>query len=188
MGKKATTGFNDLATTHPDLAREWDLERNAPLTPQQILSGSDLRVYWLCSEGHSYTSVVSNRKKGYNCPYCSGQKVLQGFNDLATTHPDLAREWDLERNAPLTPEEVSPGSGRKVYWLCPEGHSFQSIIASRTSGRNCPYCSGRKAVVGHKDLATTHPDLAREWDLERNAPLTPEEVSVGSNKKVFWLC
>ncbi|MDH6240210.1 zinc-ribbon domain-containing protein, partial [Aurantimicrobium minutum] len=187
-GKGVLQGFNDLATTHPDLAREWDLERNAPLTPEEVSVGSNKKVFWLCPKGHSYCSAITSRRVGSSCVYCAGKEVLQGFNDLATTHPDLAREWDLERNAPLTPEEVSVGSNKKVFWLCSEGHSYTSFIYSRVSGRNCPVCAGKEVLQGFNDLATTHPDLAREWDLERNAPLTPQTVSAGRATKIYWLC
>jgi hypothetical protein len=135
-------GFNDLATTHPQLVAEWDYERNAPLTPQQTTFGTARKIYWLCPKGHSYKSNLVSRASGNkSCPFCSGHRVLAGFNDLATTHPQLVAEWDYERNAPLTPEQVSIGSNTKVAWLCPEGHEYLSVVNSRNRGRGCPVCA-----------------------------------------------
>ena len=34
-------------------------------------------------------------------------------------------------------------------------------------------------------LAAVHPELIAEWS-EKNLPLTPDSVTFGSNKKVWW--
>ena len=189
-GKKILKGFNDLATTHPNLCKEWDYEKNFPLTPQEVSAGITKKVFWLCDEGHSYYATINNRTNNKTgCPYCVGKKILKGFNDLATTHPNLCEEWDYEKNFPLKPQEVSAGSNKEVFWLCSEGHSYSAKIYTRTNMKcGCPYCSGRKTLTGFNDLATTHPNLCEEWDYEKNFPLTPQEVSAGSHKKFFWLC
>ena len=41
--------------------------------------------------------------------------MLVGVNVLATTDPEIANEWDYERNGNITPREVVRTS-RKVYW------------------------------------------------------------------------
>lgn len=69
----------------------------------------------------------------------------------------LLDEWDEEKNAPLTPDNVTRGSGRKVWWKCAKGHSWQSAIYDRTIGRQCPYCAGKK-VDKHNWLLFT-----RNW-------------------------
>jgi hypothetical protein len=38
-----------------------------------------------------------------------------------------------------------------------------------------------------KSLKVLRPDLASEWDYEKNK-IIPEDVSLGSNKKVWWKC
>ena len=136
-------------------------------------------VDWLCPVGHIYSAQIVERKRGKNCPYCSGRKVLSGFNDLATTHPELAKEadgWD--------PSKFSSGSEKKVSWACKQGHSYEALIQSRTyRGDSCSICSGQKVLSGFNDLATTHPELAKEadgWD--------PTFVTAGSSKKFDWIC
>ena len=95
---------------------------------------------------------------------------------------DLLAEWDSARNAPLTPDSVSYGSKRKVWWTCAHGHHWQAAVHTRTgSGTGCPYCSGRLPLPGVNDLATTYPDLARQWHPTKNAPLTPADVLPGSH-------
>ena len=131
---------------------------------------------------------IINRCQGYGCPYCSGQAVLQGFNDLSTVNPVLASEWHPTKNGELYPTMVSRGSGRKVWWKCAEGHEWQATIGSRSQGSGCPYCSGNKVMPGFNDLATKNPDLATEWHPTRNGDLLPFQVTLKSGKKVWWLC
>lgn len=110
-----------------------------------------------------------------------------GVNDLVTTHPELAKEWHPTKNKGLTPQKVSAGSGRKVWWQCKEGHEWETRIYSRSSGALCPYCSGLKAISGVDDLATLYPHLAKEWHPTKNKGLTPHEIKPKSHKKVWWL-
>jgi hypothetical protein len=132
-------GVNDLATTHPHLAVEWDASKNLK-TPLEVSIGSKARVWWLCSNGHSYNAVLYSRKAGTSCPVCTNKKIVSGINDLATTHPELAAEWDKGKNA-LSSKEVSAGSGRKAWWLCKNGHSYQSAISHRSLGTSCSTCA-----------------------------------------------
>ena len=164
---------------------EWDYEKNE-LTPKDISYGSGLKVWWKCDKGHSYDMMISNKIKGQNCPYCSNHRVKKGFNDLRTTHPKLLNEWDYEKNT-IKPEEISSGSSKKVWWICPEGHSYDTIIHNRLDGNNCPYCANKKILKGYNDLVTTHPKILKEWDFEKNN-IRPDEVTFGSNKKIWWLC
>ena len=57
------------------------------------------------------------------------------------------------------------------------------MIASRFKGAGCPVCSGLIPEVGVNDLATTHPELVKKWDYERNEKLKPEDLKAGSHKK-----
>lgn len=193
-GQQILSGFNDLSSTHPQIASEWDSDRNDPLTPEQVSKGSKRKVFWICSEGHSFEASVGNRVAGRGCSYCSGKKVLAGFNDLSTVHPEISTEWDYINNSPIRPQDVSKSSNRNAHWICSKGHSYESTISNRIGGKSCPYCAGKRVLPGFNDLATTHPFIAEEWDLAKNHPLTPEQVSKGtylksgSKIKIWWLC
>ena len=136
---------NDLATIYPDLSKEWNYEKNGNLTPHNITSGSRKKVWWLCEHGHTYEQLICKRvNRGYSCPYCSGHKVLKGFNDLATVNPQLAKEWHPTKNNGLTPFDVTTGSGKRVWWLCPLGHEYQATIHDRNcDNTQCPICNVR---------------------------------------------
>lgn len=190
----ATAKPNSIAVKRPDLLEEWDWEKNDELglDPYTIAYGSGkTKVWWLClKHKHSYDMTPNNRtsKKSVGCPYCSGRRVLVGYNDFATIHPDLANEWDYERNS-SNPTEYTACSSAKVWWVCPSfGHSYEAMISNRVSiNSGCSICAGKVILEGFNDLATTNPKCIDDWDYELNN-LTPQEVSHASGKKVWWKC
>lgn len=115
-------------------------------------------------------------------------RLVKGENDLSTFSPTLAKEWHPTKNGDLKPEDISPGSGKEVWWLYPEGHPYLMVVNQRAKrGYGCPYCSGHRALKGVNDLATTNSELVKEWNYEKNLNLTPFDVTAGSRKKVWWL-
>ena len=106
-------------------------------------------------------------------------------NSLAAVHPELIAEWS-DRNLPLTPDSVTFGSNKKVWWKGACGHEWETSIKARSSGEKCPICSGARVIEEINDLCTLKPELASEWS-EKNE-IKPTEVSIGSHKKVLWKC
>lgn len=101
---------------------------------------------------------------------------------------ELLAQWHPVKNGALTPEEVSYGSHKKVWWVCGKGHEWQAEVKSRLLGAGCPVCAGKLVVPGVNDLATLRPRLAAQWHPTKNGALTPWEVRPGSHKKVWWVC
>lgn len=168
------------------LLAEWDYEKNESILPSQVTLNSNRKMWWKCKKGHQWQAVVSSRNKGRNCPICANQVILSGYNDLATLNSDLASEWHPTKNGNLTPTDVSVGSNRKVWWKCQNEHEWQASIGNRNNGNRCPYCSNKKILIGFNDLATLNPNLASEWHPTLNGNLTPQMVSLKSNKKIWW--
>lgn len=137
---------NNLLVTHKELAKEWDHSRNGGKSPTDVTSGSSRSFYWLCKEGHSFKATVNNRTAHKSrCPYCVGRKATDSRN-LAALFPELALEWHPQRNGSDTPSMFTPGSGRKAWWVCRNGHDFQSVISARTHrGSGCPKCSNQSS-------------------------------------------
>lgn len=133
-----------------NLLKEWDESRNFPLTPDTVSYGSKKKVWWTCENSHSWQTTVHVRSEGSGCPYCAGRKVLPGFNDLETLYPGVAAQWDPSLNGALTPEMVTPGSNKKVWWQCSMGHVWKSVIYPRNGAQQCgcPVCAGK--------VSTTH--------------------------------
>lgn len=169
---------------NPDLMAEWDWEKNDALgfDPQSLTLGCHTKVWWICERGHSYEAQIKNRACGNGCSYCAGKKVLKGYNDLETFYPQIATEWDYQKNGELTPATVTFASNKKVWWKCKIcSGEYEAHIVNRTTRKSaCPYCSNQKVLVGYNDLLSQSPDLAAEWS-DKNA-IKPTEVTAHSNK------
>ncbi len=142
--KKILLGYNDIFSTNPELEKEWDYDKNELLniSPKNISKGFGKKVWWKCPKGHSY-DMTPNQKTSTNarCPICQNDRLLVGYNDLETTNPELSREWDYDKNFPLKPTNVINANNKKIWWVCPSGHSYSQTIISRKRGRGCPKCA-----------------------------------------------
>ena len=184
---KVLAGFNDLASRYPDVVAEWS-DRNAPLQPTEVTAFANRKVWWRCREGHEWHTLISTRSGGSKCPYCSGIRLLTGFNDLATRYPRLADEWS-GKNEPLMPNMINEKSRKNIWWHCKKcGFEWKAVVYSRVRGSGCPVCADRQIMSGYNDLATTNPHLLSEWDYEKNTTISPEMVSANSLKSVWWRC
>ena len=177
-GKAVVAGENDLATTDPDVAALLA----DPSLARTLTRASNKKVEWRCDEGHAWAAPVSRlTMQRSRCPYCSGRYAVAGKSDLATTHPGLAAEMVDQGLA----TRLKAGSHKKVEWRCGKGHIWTNTINNRVEhDQGCPYCSGRYAVAGKSDLATTHPEYARTLV---DAGLATR-LSAGSDKRVEWRC
>lgn len=148
--------------------------------------GADIKVWIRFGEcGHAANITPSNYKRGRCCGVCGGKQIQQGINDLATTHPILAKEWHPTKNSELTPHNVSQGSSKKVWWRCEEhGHEWEAFVVNRVGGKGCPYCSNKKVLKGYNDLATTNPQFIKYFANIKDA----YTHTYSSSKKVELKC
>ena len=112
-------------------------------------------------------------------------KATSHYN-LYVLKPGLAREWHTRKNPGLTPYEVTPGSGKKVWWICKEGHEWEAVINSRNRGSGCPFCS-RQKNASFTNVASEQ-SLIKQWHPKKNGTLNPRDVKPGYNRKVWWIC
>lgn len=151
------------------LMREWDYKSNSALgfSPDALGINSSKIVWWICPQGHKYDMRISDKAQSHGCPICLNRRILSGYNDLATTNPELLDQWDYQKND-ISPQQVSHGSGKKVWWKCSNGHSYQQAISKKTS-RNfgCPVCSGHLTVSGINDFATCFPAWLKNGILQK---------------------
>lgn len=179
--------FEPITVTHPELASEWS-DKNKGISPDMVSAGSHDKVWWKGKCGHEWQAIVSNRAKGTRCPYCTGKKVLAGFNDLKTKRPDLAAQWHPEKNRKLNSDQIMPHSNKKVWWICVSGHEYEMTPNRRSRGHGCRICSNKEDLPGFNDLASRYPRLAAEWS-EKNLPLTPDQVfRLSVDRKFWWKC
>lgn len=152
---------------------EWDSRKNNLSLETEGLALRE-SFWWLCPDfQHSWQCSLNRRLKGEDpgCSICRGTKLLTDFNDLATKFPQLASQWDLEKNT-TRPEKVLPGSNTAVWWLCEFGHSWKTPPNNRKNGTNCPLCAKgmsklEKKVVDFIESIYDGPILQRQRPLRR---------------------
>lgn len=135
-----TVGINDLKTKNPELLKEWDYTKNTIL-PSQISPKSAKMVWWKCDKGHEWQADIGSRSSGSGCPICSGRQTLSGYNDLATTNPELLKYWDYDKNT-IKPDEVGKGSHADIWWKCLNcGKSYSRKVYQQVARKGkCKIC------------------------------------------------
>ena len=176
--KVTRLGTNDLKTTNPDIAKQaegWD--------PSQFNAGSHEKKDWRCPQGHVWDAPINSRMRGdgEGCPICSNHRILAGFNDLATTHPQLLPEvykWN--------PTIVSAGSGSKRQWICREGHIWTAVIQQRTGSRQtgCPSCAKFGYDINRDGYLyfLNHPD----WKMLQIGVTNSPETRLPRHRSIGW--
>jgi hypothetical protein len=187
FGRKPSKEYN-LLKIHPEIVKQWHLTKNRDLNLDKFTPGSKKKVWWICDKGHEWQAYIKNRSiRGQGCPYCAGRKISKK-NNLLKIYPEIAKQWHPTKNRDLTPDKVTPGSNKKVWWKCNKGHEWQAIIINRTKrSSGCPYCVGKKASKDNNFLKI-YPEIAKQWHPTKNRYLTPDKVTPGSDKKVWWIC
>eukprot|EP00128_Syssomonas_multiformis_P017463 Colp12_sorted_trinity150504_noHs@35821 len=105
----------------------------------------------------------------------------------AAEFPEVVRQWHPSKNT-VRLEEVSPYSNKKYWFICDEGHEWETQLYNRTRQRSgCPTCNVRKATPSNNLLAK-NPAVAAEWHPTKNGDLTPEDVAHMAHAKVWWQC
>lgn len=180
----------------PILAAQWHPTKNGERLASEFSPNSNFKAWWICPANptHVWPALIRNRAKlRHGCPRCTPRtKFVSQGTSLADRFPDLASEWHPSKNEPLKPTELLPGSSKRVWWQCrahPE-HVWDATITTRTHRRSrgrCPFCSGSR-VTAENSLLGCHPDIANQWDAEKNLPLTPATVKRASARNVWWIC
>ena len=184
---------NSLKTKYPNIAKELHPTKNGKISPENIYSNSRMNVWWKCPKGpdHEWRAAVRDRtgKNKNGCPCCAGRK-LSKTNSLISKFPKIAAQWHPTKNGSIKPNVVLAGSKIKFWWKCPKGpdHEWQALLSNRVNNNaGCPCCSGYKVSITNS-LSSVHPEIAVEWHPTKNGSRTPDEVVIGSNKKVWWKC
>jgi hypothetical protein len=180
-----------LTTTHPEIAADWDNNKNDKLSPDIVTKGSHKKVWWKCKNNHSYQLAIFERTyNNKNCKLCNELDKLKE-NSLSIKFPTIAKEWDYEKNdKDLSPDKITCGSGNKIWWKCSENHSFELPVGDRTGTpkKNCNTCRMNN-IFKENSISVKYPELAKEWDYGKNdVDISPDKITCGSNKKIWWMC
>ncbi len=184
-----------LAYLRPDLMEEWDKDKNEHLNPFALSCTSNRSASWICKNNSKHlwnATIYSRAHNGTGCRKCSfsnrGKRRKKRL--LKDSHPQIAREWNFEKNLKFDLNNISHASGHRVSWICQvdSSHQWESTVTNRTSNHTgCPICNKRTPSLTNS-LKSIYPEVAQEWNYEKNSPLTPEQITKASGKKVWWQC
>lgn len=162
--RKILKGFNDLKSQYPKIAKEWST-KNA-INADEVMSMSNMKVWWKCKAGHEYEMDIPTRTaKSAGCPFCNGV-LLKGFNDLGTTHPDIAKEYSEYNKHRI--DEIKANSIENVRWRCSScNHEWMMVVKTRVNGSGCPECS-RKLRIEQQLLQDQFRRAKRSFLLQRD--------------------
>ena len=187
----------DISLLKPQLQKQWHHAKNRHLGNIQITSGSGLRVWWTCDQcpcglPHEWlTKIVHRQGMDTQCPFCTNRKLCH-HNSLLTVAPSVAAYWDTAKNG-MTADQVVARSNTHRHWLCPTcSYSWPAQMGQKVNSKSgCPKCSQEsKRYTKHPTLTASHHPVMVEFDHSRNqeAGLDPDTITLGSGKKVHWVC
>jgi hypothetical protein len=189
----------------PDLKLDWHPDNSIPA--DKVGGHSTVPAKWRCSGcGHEWVATPGSRglssKSAYSCPECvkrlaaSGDLVAKqmlgpGCPSLAEAKPWLVPEWHPTKNGELQLSEVSSETSRKVWWLCPNGHEWQSRGSFRGRQRHragwCPICPVEAAKKKRRDREAAWELLESEWH-EENGPVPKDLDPRELGRRYRWRC
>jgi len=186
-GQRVSATHN-LAAVEPTVAATWHPTRNGQLTAAQVTPRSGVRVWWQCEAGHEWQMAVYHRVNR-GCPFCSRRRVTEETS-VAALHPEWLPQWHPTRNGELTPDQVLVGSPRALWWRCEVcRHDWVASAAARAhTGSGCQVCARANYRRAEAPLTVTHPAVAATWHPTANGAAVPEEVTYGSDRRVWWRC
>lgn len=117
------------------------------LVDNQKYTGSVGRLKCKCHICHpdevAFNTNLTNIISGRGCGLCAGKQIGK-FNNLFAVFPRISREFDVDKNYPISPMDITPCNIKKYWWICPDcGKSYQASVCSRTGKRSygCGVCA-----------------------------------------------
>lgn len=195
---------------------KWAFPQNGLLTPWGVNFNSPNVVWWRCKKcGYCYDGELLHEQTRKACPICTNRRVVEGFNDAATTQSWLSKFVSPKSKVKLT--EVPKDSKIKVLWRCPDcGGDYELPVFKRaTLKKPCPLCKEKERIRKEKiakrqeeesqllaEMKSRKENLAQKKQIK--LPTTFEEamkmeysklntipkdqITQGSNKEVYWTC
>lgn len=199
---------NNLCVTHPEIAAEWDFDRNGNLKPQQLTEKSSYIAHWICRDcRRDFTKGVNIRVKNEEvaskdiickCNRCLDRRTSEtDMGDFNLLEESFMKEWNFDLNNILPNEIKIHNYNTKIHWTCIVcGQGFMMSVYRRINGLGCT-CKGvsiNVAGVSIKNispkniLAVKYPHLSNEWDSNKNNSIMPNDLTFLDGRISSWRC
>ena len=185
-----------LAEEYPEIAKLWHPTKNGAKTPNDVSSKSSSYAWWICPETkEAYRrQIYSQTTRQSPSPFVLNKEVSTGYNDILTKCPVAKKYWDYDKNE-TNPSNILFNSPEKAWWKNPKtGHSVQREINATVKNL---LGKGKKRIKNDdgdffsspkEPLSKTQKELVKTmWDYSKNT-ISPEEITEGSRKAVWWKC
>lgn len=163
--------------------------------------GNKGKMDFYCSKGHHWPSNPNRVLTGQYCPCCLNRRVLVGYNDLWTTHKEIAA---LLQN-PQDGYEHTYGSKYRTYFICPFCGNiiFKTIKEVYYRGLACQRCGDTisypnkfmRAMLSQLDVQNVEYEYSPSWlrpylydnyfEVNGSKILLEADGGVGHGNKVF---
>lgn len=176
-------GVNDLQSEYPLLSKEL-----IDADPSDIMANSSKSYHWKClkCQGIWECSPSSRTKrkhgKSSSCPYCSGNKVLKGYNDLLTARPDITNIWSTLNTC--SPDEITAHSEYSCILQCKYEHTWTApayyITRPQRHGiaMSCPYCHPMHDSMTEKEIANVLRKYCPDIIVHDRKSISPQELDI----------
>ncbi|MGW0554396.1 zinc-ribbon domain-containing protein [Streptomyces sp. NPDC002926] len=120
-----------------------------------LRSGSSDKCTWRCSTcGNTWIASVNSRvyshrnRNGSGCRKCYDRRIAthrrqpkEGMS-LEERHPRISQSFVENLTTPgAGPDQLKAGSNDRCRWRCPNGHEWEALVLTRSSGSECPKCA-----------------------------------------------
>jgi len=116
--------------TIESIRSEFEKEKYILLSKKYV--NSEIKLKYICSNGHRNSISWNSWRHGSRCAYCVGNiKLNIDF---------IKKEFEKEKYILLTKKYIN--NNQKLNYICPMGHTHKISWIKWRSGCRCPYCSG----------------------------------------------
>jgi rubrerythrin len=181
--------FGDL---FPEHLIDWDSSINNGLSPTDIYATSKIIIKWRCHKcGDVYEMPpLQKYQYGSGCPAKSCYKPPSG-KSLAEFYPDIADEWDFDKNYPETPQNVYAKTNKEYFWKCREcGTQIFTQPKKRIIYPKKYSCVNENCIKNSvpNSIDKVRADLLQDWDYQANKKINISNVSINSTVLFAWKC
>jgi len=151
-----------LAEKRPDVWEIWHPTKNGKDSPKNVGCDSNEEYWYICKKGHDWKASAYEVAQGNKCIICAIKKV-SSLNCLLNTKPEIAKQWHPTKNNGITPNDIAGESNKKVWWLCPRGHEYESSPNARKNVYSgCNKCT--------RELQTSFPEQSVYYYIKKVFP------------------
>lgn len=144
--------------------------------------GSNVKMRYICSQGHNHEMCWDNFKQGKRCPDC--QRV-KNSKSRKKDFNIIEHSFEQEGYTLITKEEEYKNASTKLYYICQKGHKHSITWNSFNNGNRCPECAKENTRLKLKlDFSIIKQEIGKEGYIL----LSTDEDYINNTSKLKMIC